>query len=118
MNDTSPTPPHPTDFGTKKREVVGNKVPSKPLRKFMDEEGCDPKTVALALHVDPGTVRNWLRENEMPGIALVALEGIKRRKRQEAAQTATFLVVVPPDKLEAFGHVISAVGLNPVKLGV
>lgn len=62
------------------------RVPSKPLVDFMHDEGMSCAETGGLLGITSNGVATWARVGSMPKIALVALEGLKRRRQIKQAQ--------------------------------
>lgn len=83
-----------------------NFVSSSPLKKWIEEEGINQTTAGASIGVSGSTISGWLKDGEMPRLALTAIEGVKRRKRLpnktlmitllDAEQTKTMKAILPP----------------------
>lgn len=99
------------------REKKGEefRMPAELLEKWLKDEALTHAEAATALRCSTSAIAGWLRKNDMPGIASVALEGVKRRQR--AANTSpVFICRVPENKSEMFQKMCDALGIKVITL--
>lgn len=99
----------PMQPATTARQHKTQRVPTGPLKLFMDDFNVSEPDMCKALYQSTGTVRQWLVDGNMPGIALVALEGLRRRRQDSNA----ILLVRPGAKLDTVRTVLTALGVEP-----
>jgi hypothetical protein len=87
---------------------------AEPLRKFMAESGLDAHKTAEAMGVTVGGIRGWLKNNDMPKLAAVAVEGLSRRLPR--SRSSIYVLACPPDKMEALESVAKAIGVELTRL--
>lgn len=91
-------------------------VPSKPLVDWLREENLSHVKAASILSKSPSAVTAWVNKGKMPGIVLLALEGLKRRRRAVKDKQGIYLVSIPKDKVEMFTNMCIMLAVKPLEV--
>lgn len=97
-----PMQPHHTA-----RQHKTQRTPAAPLKLFMDDFNVGESELAKALGQAPGTVGQWIKSGDMPAMALIALEALRRRR----VDHHTVLLIRPGPKTDAVRTVLTALGI-------
>ena len=93
---------------TETKTKTFQKVPSDPLRQYMEEEGLKSAQLAEIFGLAPNTPNGWIGAGKMPKIVLLALEGLQRRKKRGGDRI--LICVVPQSQAETVTKVVTSLG--------
>jgi hypothetical protein len=80
------------------------------LEGLMADFNLTPKELGAALRVSPTAVNHWLRGREAPAWTIVAVEGLRRRRRACDQKRRTFLLQIPQEHVETFVAIMNSIG--------
>ena len=92
-----------------------NRIPSAPLADYIKEHNLSAAQMDTILGFKNAT-HQWLRIGEMPPIVLLALEGLKRRHKQNSERETIMLLRVPKAKRDALAAFLQAFAIENVEL--
>ena len=90
-------------------------ISAEPLIEYMKHNAVTTHQMAEALGVTNSAISSWRKQNRMSRIALIALEGIKRRNGS-TARASIFVATCPPEQLPAFESFCKAIHIDLAKV--
>lgn len=109
MNAETATPMQPHHTA---RQHKTQRTPAAPLKLFMDDFNIGESELAKALGQAPGTVGQWIKSGDMPAMALIALEALRRRR----VDHHVVLMIRPGPKADVVRTVLAALGVEIVEV--
>lgn len=87
-------------------------VDSGPLVKFQHSQNYTDAKMGEILGVSGGSISNYRNSGKCPPALILAIEGLRRRQRQDDAHDSVYVLRVPADKKATIKPVLEAFGLT------
>ena len=82
------------------------------FRNYQLELDMPAKALAEALGYTDGTIHSWSKDNPPPKVAVVAMEGLVRRRAQTKDENFILVLHMTPAKWRGLEPVLNAMGLT------